>query len=307
MPDIPDHLKHKLFKYRVEAVFLYFFFYLFKFMPIAVASSISGFIGRCFGRFGGVNKRVISHLKIAFPDKNDDFYKTTSAATWDNLGRIFGEYPHLKKLEKKQRVTLIGEEHLTKVITQTERPILFMTGHFGNWEIMPFVVNKRLEDIGRDPLAIVYRKPNNPYADRLIQKARGKGTKTQLTKSAKGARGIVKLMRQGYPIGMLVDQKMNEGIPVPFFGKMAMTITSVGQLAFKYDAIVLPCYPRRTGGANFDVIFEEPMQFVKTGEIQKDIEAAMLQVNQKLESWIIDDPKQWLWLHRRWPKKNKNK
>ncbi len=307
MPDIPDHLKHKLFKYRVEAVFLYIFFYLFKVMPITWASSISGLIGRSFGRLGGVNKRVINHLKIAFPDKNELFYKTTSIATWDNLGRIFGEYPHLQKLEKKGRITLHGEENLTEVINQTERPIIFLTGHFGNWEIMPFVVNKRLKDNNKETLALVYRKPNNPYADTLIQKARSKGTETQLPKGTQGARGIVKLIREGHPIGMLVDQKMNEGIPVPFFGKMAMTITSVGQLAFKYNAIVLPCYGRRTKGANFDVIFEKPMQFIQTGEIQKDIEAAMLQVNQTLERWIIDDPKQWLWLHRRWPKKSKKK
>ena len=96
---------------------------------------------------------------------------------------------------------------------------------------------------------------------------------------------------------------MNEGLPLPFFGRLAMTVTSVAQLALKYDAIVMPAYCIRTdNAAAFEITFEKPMDIIDTGETHKDIEANMRRINEKIESWIRKTPSQWLWLHRRWPK-----
>lgn len=288
-------------RYRIEAGFLYLFYYGFKILPLPVASAVGGWIGRTIAYPMGTTKKALRNVAIAFPEKNRAEQKKIVRGMWDNLGRIFAEYPHLKKLESGDNLIIEGLPRLKKAVA-SKRPIIFITAHIGNWEVMPFVINKRLDE----PLALVYRAPNNPWADRLIQKARGKGTKDQLTKGAKGAKEIVRIVRDGKHIGMLVDQKMNEGIPLPFFGKLAMTVTSVAQLALKYDAIVLPAYCVRLQGSTFKVIFEEPMPIIRSGDLQKDIKSNMSAINKKLEGWIRQAPEQWLWLHRRWPK-SKNK
>lgn len=287
----------KKIRYIIEAGFLYFFYYLFKAMPLQTASNLGAWFGRNVGYKMGATRKALRNISIAFPEKSDDEKDRIAFDMWQNLGRIFAEYPHLKTLEKNKCITIKGLENL-EAVEALNKPIIFMTAHFGNWEILPFVINQRIET----PLALVYRAPNNPWADNLIQKARGKATKAQLNKGSKGAKEIVKIIRQGDHVGMLVDQKMNEGLPLPFFGRLAMTVTSVAQLALKYDAVVLPAYCVRKEGANFDVIFEKPMDMISTGETHKDIEANMRRVNEKIEEWIRKHPSQWLWLHRRWPK-----
>ena len=101
---------------------------------------------------------------------------------------------------------------------------------------------------------------------------------------------------------MLVDQKMNDGIAVPFFGMESMTAPAIAQLALRLDCPVVPVRVKRLKGAYFQVIVKPPISFAPTGDLQADILAFMTIVNLEIESWIRDTPDQWLWLHNRWPK-----
>ncbi len=100
---------------------------------------------------------------------------------------------------------------------------------------------------------------------------------------------------------MLIDQKMNDGIPIPFFGHDAMTAPAVAQLALKFRCPVLPTRAERLGGARFRLTVLQPIKLPDTGNREADIRTLMTQINNMLESWIIERPEQWLWLHRRWP------
>lgn len=288
----------KKMRYAFEAIFAYLLFGLFRLLPYRVASSLGGFMGRFLGKYMAASRKARKNLATAMPELSETEVRDHILDMWDNLGRIMAEYPHLPKIEDKGVVDIINEEAFQRAVDKG-KPIIFVTAHIGNWEVLPFVINARLNA----PMALVFRAPNNPWVDRLLRRIRAKGTPEQLAKGPKGAKGIVKIIRDGKNVGMLVDQKMNEGIPIPFFGRNAMTVTSVAQLSLKYDCTVLPVYCERYHGSHFKVNFLDEMVMTSSGQIGKDIEANMRRINEMLEDWIRKIPGQWLWLHRRWPHK----
>ncbi len=100
---------------------------------------------------------------------------------------------------------------------------------------------------------------------------------------------------------MLVDQKMNDGIAVPFFGRPAMTAPALAELALRHNCPVVAARVTRVKGANFKMTALPPVRFEKTGDHKADVLAAMTQINNQVEQWVRDTPEQWLWLHNRWP------
>jgi KDO2-lipid IV(A) lauroyltransferase len=122
-----------------------------------------------------------------------------------------------------------------------------------------------------------------------------------IAKSGEGLRMMVKAIRAHKHLAMLVDQKLNQGIPVPFFGRTAMTAPAIAQLALKYDVPVVPAKMERLRGAYFRITLFAPMSFTKTGDVDQDVAATMRRINALFEEWIREHPDHWLWIHRRWP------
>ena len=114
-------------------------------------------------------------------------------------------------------------------------------------------------------------------------------------------RWLLQTFRGGGHLAMLVDQKMNDGIAVPFFGRPAMTAPALAELALRFDCPVVAARVVRLKGARFRLIAEPPMRFEKTGDQARDVLAAMTWVNSRIEEWVRETPEQWLWLHNRWP------
>ncbi len=100
---------------------------------------------------------------------------------------------------------------------------------------------------------------------------------------------------------MLVDQKLNDGIAVPFFGRDAMTAPALAQLALRFRCPVVPARVERLGGARFRLTIYPPMGLPDSGDHDADVSETMRRVNAHFEDWIRARPEQWLWLHRRWP------
>ena len=139
--------------------------------------------------------------------------------------------------------------------------------------------------------------------DRLISRIRGRYiTENAIAKGASGAREMVRRVRDGGYTAMLVDQKMNDGIAVPFFGRDAMTAPALAQLAFKYDLPVWPVRTERLAGCRFRVTIFPKLELPRSDDMSSDVAETMHMVNTLLESWIRERPGQWLWLHNRWPK-----
>ena len=148
-------------------------------------------------------------------------------------------------------------------------------------------------------VAQIYRAANNPSVDRMIIRFRGDGE--LIPKGAVAARRAIAVLRRGMHLTMLADQKMNDGIPVPFFGRTAMTSSALASLALRFDCDVLPVRVERLGGARFRLTVFPPLPLPRSGDRHADVAALMARVNQILEEWIRDRPEEWFWLHRRWP------
>jgi KDO2-lipid IV(A) lauroyltransferase len=133
----------------------------------------------------------------------------------------------------------------------------------------------------------------------MITRFRGDGE--LIPKGAVAARRAIAVLRRGTHLTMLADQKMNDGIPVPFFGRTAMTSSALASLALRFDCDVLPVRVERQGGARFRLTVFPRLPLPRSGDRHADVATLMARVNQILEEWIRDRPEEWFWLHRRWP------
>ena len=215
---------------------------------------------------------------------------------WDNLGRVVAEYPHLRKIdvfEPGGRVEIRGLEYINRAVA-TGRRIIF-SGHLANWEIGALAAVQCGLSVAQ-----IYRAANNPLVDRMIARFRGDRAEF-IPKGAVAARHAIAALRRGAHLTLLADQKMNDGIPVPFFGRTAMTSSALASLALRFDCDVLPVRVERLGGARFRLTVFPPLPLPRSGDRHADVAALMARVNQILEEWIRDRPEEWFWLHRRWP------
>lgn len=282
----------------MEAIVAGAAFALFRALPVGAASAVGGFLARTIGPRLGIARRAEKNLRLAFPDWPDDRVRAVARQAWDNLGRTAAEYAKLHAIDcyaAGGRVRVTGAEHIDRLKNDGKAGIFF-SGHFANWEVMPLSIAQR-----GLPISLVYRGANNRAVDDMILEARRAITDSNVPKGAAGARQMIGIVRTGGHLGVLVDQKHNGGIPVPFFGKAAMTAPAMAQLALKFDIPLVPVSIVRHAGARFDVTFHPPLEITRTGDRAKDTLAVMTMVNALLEGWVREQPGQWLWLHRRWP------
>ena len=285
-------------RYALEAAAFFGLMGLFRLLGIDLASAAGGLLGRTVFYRTGLTKRARANLIAVYPEKSGREIESILREMWGNLGRTVAEYAHLDKFSSgKQRIEIANLDIAHRALA-TGKGVLFISGHFGNWEAMPIGAYRHGIEGG-----IVYRPLNHPYVDRWIVKQRLKnGMKDQIAKGAHGTRRIFTLLRAGKPIFMLVDQKTNEGLPVPFFGRAAMTTPAPAALALKLGAFIVPISNERLRGARFRMAVHEPIVFAPTGDHGRDVLALTTRINEVIEEQVRHRPSQWLWIHRRWPK-----
>ncbi len=280
-------------RYGLETVLAYLVYGFFRLLPLSGASATGGFLLRALGPRMGISRIALKNLDLAFPEKSSAEKQRILVGMWDNLGRVIAEYPHLHRIWPC--VELAGREHL-EAARDSGRPAIFLAGHLANWEIN--AIGARQCGL---PLHLVYRKPNNSGVDGLLRHARDSGATGHIEKGAAGAREIFSLLRQGQAIGMLVDQKLNEGVAVPFFGHLAMTASAFAQFALKFDCPLYPSRIERLEGCRFRMTVFPALNVTRTGDKEADVQNILVAMNAMLEDWIRARPEQWLWIHKRWP------
>ena len=280
----------------LEAALAFILWGLFAALPVALGSAIMGRLSRAVGPHLAVSNVARTNLRNALPDLDDRRIETIVADMWDNIGRVAAEFPHIDTLIR-HHVEVVGAEHC-HAQRDDGRPGLFISAHYGNWELAGAQVCH--EGI---PITLVYRAANNPWVEKLYQRGRtASAFGGQIPKGAQGARMALDVLRKGGHLGMLVDQKMNDGMAVPFFGRDAMTAPAVARMALKYRCPVVPTRVQRLQGCRFRITFYPPMDLPDSGNTQADTLELMTRINTILEGWIREAPAHWLWLHRRWPK-----
>jgi KDO2-lipid IV(A) lauroyltransferase len=280
-------------RYAAEAALAYIIYGIFRLMPVDMASAAGGNILKTIGPRMGISRVAHRNLDLAFPEKSADEKKKIVKGMWENLGRVLGEYPHLRRMGG--RVELVGREHVD-IVRARGKSSIFFSGHLANWEMN--AICSREHGL---PLHFVYRKPNNPYVDGLLLHARAMDAGNFIEKGVAGARAIRNVFRSGGVLALLVDQKLNEGMAIPFFGHDAMTAPAIAHFALKFDMPIYPSRVERLGGSRFRVTVHPPMQVVPTGDLEQDTRKILVAMNRQLEDWIRERPEQWLWIHKRWP------
>ncbi len=270
----------------------------FRLLPVTAASALGGFLARSIGPRLAVSRRALRNLRRALPEIDEAQGRRIIRGMWDNLGRVVAEYPHLGKYrayERGGRIEMVGAEHIRAQGMPGKRAIFF-SGHFGNWEVATLAVTQAGLEVVE-----MYRAVNNPIVDQLIAHSRSVVGAELAAKGSAGARRMLAAMKRGRHIAMLVDQKKNDGIAVPFFGRDAMTEHSLAVFALRFGSAVVPVRVERLPRARFRLTAEPPLEVARGGDAAADARALTVQVNQVLERWIRERPDHWFWLHRRWP------
>ena len=283
--------------HRLEAWGAALFFAGFGCLPLDTASALGGAVARWIGPRLGISHRARRNLRAAMPELAPAQIERIIRGMWDNLGRVAAEYPHLRHIrvfEAGGRVETCGLNHLDAALAAGRRVVIF-GGHLANWEIAALAAGQYGLDIAQ-----IYRAANNPLVDRMIARLRG-GTGELIPKGAVASRRAVAALRRGGHVSLLADQKLNDGIAVPFFGRDAMTAPAIARLALQFACPIVPVRVERLVGARFRFTVEPPLAIADTGDTAADVQAAMTRVNAVIEAWARARPEQWLWLHRRWP------
>ncbi|MFP4314432.1 MAG: lysophospholipid acyltransferase family protein [Alphaproteobacteria bacterium] len=286
----------KKLRYLIEAALCLLFFAIFKLLPVQWASAVGGFLGRSIGPHLAASRKAARNLQKALPDLAETQRAAIIKAMWDNLGRVFAEYPHLKTIAQKHLT--IKNPHIFEHAKDTGA--VFFAGHLANWELWSAMTHIHFNSV----LDITYRAPNNPYIDKILHKARKiDGKLNAHPKSRESGRKLIQVLKNKGLLAIMIDQKYNEGEAVDFFGHPAMTNPVAFQLAQRFNVPLIPTSCVRTGGANFTITFHAPLSTHHKEGNKRPLDEMMREGNLMLEQWIKDNPAQWIWLHKRWDSK----
>ncbi|NRB09998.1 MAG: lipid A biosynthesis lauroyl acyltransferase [Rickettsiaceae bacterium] len=290
--------QNKLYK-KIKHIFEYLafllFFYGLRLLGLERSASLCSFILRKVGYKLKATKTARKNLQKTFGD-NIDIDKTIDGLL-DNFGHYIGEFPfinHLSEAQLQQRTEIIGYDKV-KYYQENKQPFILCLGHFANWDFLIRNIKKAYPRF-----VIIYRKANNPYIDAAVLKLRQEENIVLIAKGAGGVKNLIREIRAGSSIAMLVDQKMNDGIEVPFLGRPAMTADAIAKLSLQYNYPIIPCQVIRKKGSNFKIILHDPIEYTKTGNMRDDCYNIMLKINKHIESWVKENPEQWFWFHNRW-------
>ena len=284
----------KKIKYFIEYTFISLLFLICKFLGYEKGSNLGEKIGKKVGPLFRNKKIILENLNNAkINEKNFDI-KNLINDMWGNYGRILCEYPFISSLSgtnNNKYLKVNGKEVLERLKKENKKAV-FISGHFNNFELMAMQISKQGID-----LAAIYRPLNNIFLNKKMENIRKKFIcKNQIKKGIAGTREIIKFIKNGYSIALMIDQRVSEGIESNFFNKKAFTTTIPAQLHLKYGLEIVPVYIERKNKHYFTVYFYEPLSF----DNNKDQIYITNKLNNVLENLILKNPSQWIWTHDRW-------
>ena len=281
----------KITKYLFQSIIIYFFFIIGKIIGIKLSRSLFGYL---FKKFGPLfkSKKVIKKNLENLKNFTEEEKKNIIFKMWESYGIVFIEYIFLNKFRReKDLINIEGKEVLDDII-KSNKPAIFVSGHFSNFELMSLSMTK-----SGLKLATIYRPLNNFFLNPFMEYLRRKFVcQNQIKKGVNGVRKAIDFVKKNYSIALMVDQRVSEGEKINFFGKPALTTTLPAQIAIKYDLPIIPVFIKRDKDNSFTIRFFK--KIVHTDF--KDKLELTLKLNQIIEKLIVENPHEWIWTHNRW-------
>ena len=283
----------KKVNHLIQFIIIKFFFTIFEIIGYKASSNLGFLIGKYLGPIFRSKELIINNLEKANIDKKNNLKKIASNVL-GNYGRIFSEYVHLKNFKNdslNKFFSIEGLEHL-KNIKESGEKVVFVSGHFNNFELMAMQIEKAGVDC-----AAIYRPLNNPYLNSIMETIRIRDIcKNQIKKGRAGTREIIRFLSKGTSIALMIDQRVREGEKINFFGNPATTTTIPAQLIKKYGCSVVPIYIERKKSHHFKMYVSKPIKISRS----RSISEITKHLNDILEKMILKNIDQWIWTHDRW-------
>jgi Kdo2-lipid IVA lauroyltransferase/acyltransferase len=265
------------------------------------SANLCGRIAQMLGPRSPAHRIGKANLRAAFPDRDADWIEMTLRGAWDNLGRVAGEYVHLRQLwdydpahPGRGRIET-DSAPLFYELLHDGKPALCFAAHLGNWELP--AVAAATHGL---PSAVVYRMPNNRAIAAEIERVRGPLMGRLIRARPEAPIEMAGALRRGEHLGLLIDQHFSRGVDVTFFGRRCKANPAIARLARRFDCPVVGVRVLRLPGGRFRVDAVGPLELPRDGAGAIDVPATMQMLTGIVEGWIREYPDQWLWFHRRW-------
>lgn len=283
------------FQNIVESRLLKGAIWLFRLIPVDVASAVMGASWRLLAPLNARHKRALDHLAAAMPETTERERERIVRAMWDNLGRVAAETFHIDRLlTEDYRFEAVADEE-TMNLMRSGSGCMLVSFHSANWELC-------VQPLAREGIEItgVYQGLRNPKADKALTRLRKDLYKGGLlSKSHDTARKIIRTLKNGGIVAMMGDLRETRGIQVPFFGQTAYANPVPASLARSCNVPIVLGRVIRKKGVHFR-IEARAIPVTSTDNRQADIQAMTAEIHRIFEEWIRERPEQWMWIHRKW-------
>ncbi len=284
----------KKFYYFFQSLIIYLFFLISKIFGLNLSRKIFSYIFIKLGNFFRSKKLILSNLDKIKPNIMFSEKEVIINKMWSNYGKTFIEYVHLNFFRKNSTHINIKNKKIIDKIVEKNKPVIFISGHFANYELMSMELTK-----ANVKLATIYRPLNNIFLNPFMEYLRKKFVcKNQIKKGLSGVKESLEYMKKGYSIALMVDQRVSEGSKIKFFDSEAYTTSLPAQVSSRFNCEIIPIYINRTDDDNFEMEILNPLEIP---ESQKDNKELITEnINKILEKLILRDPSQWILTHNRW-------
>ena len=280
----------------LEYIAVTFFFLLFKLLGLKLSSLFGGIIFYLYGLFSKRNSIAKKNILRVYPKISKRELNNIISKMWFHFGRVVGEYPNLNKIKlgRKNNIIIEYEKNLINPLKKYSN-CLFFSAHIGNWELTSHLLIQKGFKIN-----FIYRAPNNHLVDNVLRKIRLSYGVDLIRKGNQGAKQCLKILNsKGGHIGMLIDQKMNDGISTNFFGETVKSPSAIAKFALKFHCPIIPAVCFRENSTNFRISYAKPITPNELKRLGNEKEI-MNYLNNYVETWIKKKPEQWIWFHNRW-------
>ena len=282
----------KFFKYFFQAIFVYLFFIIGKLIGLKLSRIIFSTIFKLVAPAFKSKKIIDKNLSIFASEVPNIDKNQIISEMWKNYGMTFIEYMFLNTFRKNSsHIEIKGDENLNVAISK-KKPLIFVSGHFANFELMSMEITKR-----NIKLATIYRPLNNIFLNPFMEILRKKFIcRNQIKKGLNGVRDAIEYIKNDFSIALMIDQRVSEGEKINFYKKPALTTTLPAQLALKYKLSIVPVFIQRKSNSKFVLEFQNE---INSGDFDDKLELTK-KLNEVLEKMVIRNPTQWIWTHNRW-------